>query len=391
MLVRSVYAKKLKNSRGEETIEVIVKTEKGVVNASAPFGKSRGIHEANAFVENVEHDVRIINALDVRVLDIKHRLDIIYVEKKLRGKIGANSMLALQLALLKALAKKQGCELWQLFTRRFKPVRMLGNVIGGGMHSSARKPEFQEFLFSPRTRHMGKAVLINKKVYSIARSLLKKYDPRFKGKKNDENAWETTLNNEQVLEIANLVREKVKERYGENVDIGIDIAASTFYDKRSKKYVYENVKLRKQEQINFVARLAKKFSLLYLEDPLHEEDFDGFAILRKKLKKILVVGDDLTVTNTERLKKAIKKKAISGIIVKPNQIGSLIASEEVVELAKRHGIAVIVSHRSGETLETGIADLAIGWHADFVKFGVAGKEREVKLKRLIEIEKKAGV
>jgi len=388
MLVKSVHARKLQNSRGEETIEVVIKTKKGFVKASAPFGKSRWIHEANAFVENVEHDIRIINALDVRVLDIKHRLDIIYVEKKLRGKIGANSMLALQLALLKALAKKQGCELWQLFTKRFKPVRLLGNAIGGGMHSSARKPEFQEFLFSPRTQNIGKAVSINKKIYSIARSLLKKYDPGFKGKKNDENAWETTLSNEQVLEIASTIREKVKERYSENVDIGIDIAASSFYNKRSRRYVYENAKLRKQEQIALIARLAKNFSLLYIEDPLHEEDFDGFAVLRNKLKKTLVVGDDLTVTNTERLKKAIKKKAIDGIIVKPNQIGSLIASEEVIRLAKKHGIAVVVSHRSGETLETGIADLAIGWHADFVKFGIAGKEREVKLRRLIEIEKK---
>ena len=171
------------------------------------------------------------------------------------------------------------------------------------------------------------------------------------------------------------------------IPLGLDIAASSFY--KRKKYQYENPMLKRteEEQLDYITNLIKNFKLFYIEDPLGEENFENFAKLTKKYPNSLIVGDDLTTTNPARFEKAIKEKSINAIIVKPNQIGSLIEVKKVCELAKKNNIKIIFSHRSGETNETILADLAVGFGADFFKCGITGKEREVKIKRLIEIER----
>ena len=143
-----------------------------------------------------------------------------------------------------------------------------------------------------------------------------------------------------------------------------------------------------EEQIDYLSNLIKNFNIFYIEDPFDEEDFESFAKLLKKFPNSLIVGDDLTTTNTKRLEKAIKMKSINAVIIKPNQIGFLLEVKEVCELAKKNNIKIIFSHRSGETNETILADLAFGFGADFFKCGITGKERVSKIKRLIEIEKK---
>jgi enolase len=185
------------------------------------------------------------------------------------------------------------------------------------------------------------------------------------------------MNEKEVLDILNEL----------NIPFGVDVASSGFY--KRKKYHYENPMLERteEEQLSYLANLIKNYNLLYIEDPFQEEDFENFAKLLKKFPNSLIVGDDLTVTNSKRLQKAIKMKSINAIIVKPNQCGSLIEVKKVCEMAKENNIKIVFSHRSGETEETILADLAFGFQADFFKCGITGKEREAKINRLIEIEK----
>jgi len=206
---------------------------------------------------------------------------------------------------------------------------------------------------------------------------LKEVDKKFCGEKNDENAWITSLIDKEVLDVLKQTK----------LPLGLDIAASSFY--KRKKYVYQNplFKRESKEQLMYISNLVKNFNLFYVEDPFGEEEFDAFAKLLKKFPNALIVGDDLTTTNPKRLQKAIEKESINAIIVKPNQIGSLLKVKEVVELAKKNKIKLIFSHRSGETSETILADLAFGFGSDFFKCGIEGDVREDKIKRLIEIEK----
>ena len=191
---------------------------------------------------------------------------------------------------------------------------------------------------------------------------------------NDEGAIETDIEEEQILQMLKDFKSKI--------NIGIDIAASSFY--KNKIYVYNDKSLSREEQIDYINELIEKYNLLYCEDPINEEDFSAFSRIKKKN---LVVGDDLTATHISRAKKAIKSKAINAMIIKPNQNGSLIELAEIFNLCKKHKLKTILSHRSGETLDNALADYAFAFQADYIKCGIKTKWREVKLKRLIEIEK----
>jgi len=195
-------------------------------------------------------------------------------------------------------------------------------------------------------------------------------------KTNDEGALQTTLNTAAVLSIL--------QKHQAKVDIGLDIAASSFY--KNKLYHYKEAKLNSNEQIAHINQLIKNYNLLYIEDPMQQDDFKGFSKITRS-NKHLVVGDDLTTTHITPLKKAIKNKSINAMIVKPNQNGSLITLANIVKMCKKKGIKTVLSHRSGETLDTTIADLAFALQTDFIKTGIETKYREVKLKRLVQIEK----
>jgi len=166
------------------------------------------------------------------------------------------------------------------------------------------------------------------------------------------------------------------------------MAASTFFD--GKEYIYKNLpqRLNPEKQLSYVSNLIKAHNLFYVEDPFHEDDFEGFAKLIRKMKSnCLIVGDDLTATNLERLKKAVEMKSINAVIIKPNQNGSLLRTKEVIDFAKANNIIPIISHRSGETSDSMIADLAVAWEIPFIKTGILGKERMAKLNRLMHIER----
>ena len=272
--------------------------------------------------------------------------------------------------MLKALAKAEKKELWQVLNPNARRMPFpVGNCVGGGLHARAKNaPVFQEFLLIPGSESILENVRIMNEAYSRIQFLVNA------SSKDDEGAWETTLTNDQILDaLMNFSQ----------LRIGLDVAASTFF--RKDKYRYYGMSLSKEQQIAYINSLIEKYNLLYVEDPLDEEDFSGFAEIawdRNLRTSVLIVGDDLTTTNLERVKKALEKNAINAMIVKPNQNGSLIDLANVVELAKKKGIKTIFSHRSGETNETILADLAFGFQADFFKCGITGKERELKIKKL---------
>ena len=387
MKIYQIKGEEIENSRNELTIKVKIDTNYGFFSASAPSGKSKGRYEVCAYLRSLKGDINFLNKL--RLPEILCFRDLKKVEKICLRKIGANSLFALEACILKALAKKQNKPLWKFVREDFilgkrnsgiilpRPV---GNVIGGGIHSqgiNGIKPDFQEFLFIPISKTFEECVDINKTAYKLIKKLLNKK------RRNDEGAWETNLNNNDVLELLDHVREEIKKEYKQKILMGLDVAGSSFY--KDGKYVYFNKKIGRREQIEYIKNMINKFDIFYIEDPLIETDFSGFAELNKG--KCFIVGDDLTVTNPKRLKKAIKMKAIKAIIIKPNQIGSLIKTKKAIEIAKKNNIKTIMSHRSGETIDTTIADLAVAWGCDFIKTGVYGSVRESKLNRLIQIEK----
>ena len=205
---------------------------------------------------------------------------------------------------------------------------------------------------------------------------------KLKLKTNDENAWQVPMHNQDALELLKKVADKHKVR------IGLDVAASSFWDGTYYKYHHHNLLRTSDEQVDYMQRITEKFKLFYLEDPLQEEDFVGFSQIHAHTKKnTLVVGDDLTVTNTALLKRAIRDKSINAMIIKPNQNGYMLEVAKVVDFCKKNKIKIIVSHRSGETLDHALADYAVGFQADYIKTGIAGRERLVKLARIIQIEK----
>jgi enolase len=377
-----IIAKKIKDTRQDDTIEIILKTNIGVFSASSPNGKSKGKYEAKSYKNLIDDDIKKINKFDFSNIKVNKFDDLKKVEKIFSEKIGANSIIALEYSILKYLAKKEKKEIWQLINPKASKVPMpLGNCIGGGAHARGKKTDFQEFLFSSKTS-FKEAVKINKEARELCRKEISLKDSMFKGEMNDENGWRTQLSNEEVIEIVLKVKKILEDRYKAKVYCGIDIAASEFYDKG--KYIYFNSKkiLDKKSQIEFMTKLSQEF--YYIEDCFEENDFASFGQVLKKTKN-LVVGDDLTVTNISRLKKA--KGKINGIIIKPNQSGSLIFVKEIVKFCKKNKIKMIFSHRSGETSESILADLAFGFGADFIKTGVCGKGREEKLDRLVKIER----
>ncbi|MDP2628935.1 MAG: hypothetical protein Q8P15_03495 [Nanoarchaeota archaeon] len=379
--VIGVDAKFVLDSRKEKTISVSVKTNVGEFSASAPSGKSTGKHEVKPYKKNLSGDIETIKKFSEYFSEesLDKFDDLKRVEDIVEGHVGGNTIIALEYAILKAMAHEQKKEIWQLINTNLKKLpRLVGNCVGGGKHSElVKKPDFQEFLLIPNLKSVKENFEKNKTIKKEIERILERTDKKFEKKKNEENAWITSLNEKEILDILSKFK----------IPIGLDVAASSFF--KRKKYDYKNPMLKRdsEEQFGYLCNLIKNFNLFYIEDPFGEEDFESFAKLLKKFPERLIVGDDLTVTSHKRLDKAIKMKSISGIIVKPNQCGSLLEVKKVCELAKEKKIKIIFSHRSGETDESILADLAFGFGADFFKCGIDGRERESKIKRLIEIEK----
>jgi len=403
MFIESGVAKIIKNSRGENTVEISIRCQHGTFTSSAPSGKSKGKNEvADYNSRGIVWSVKLANNFFEKIrnknITLKNLNDLKDIENKIKqfesdfGILGGNVVYAIETAMMKSAAKESRKELWRFVfdSMNYKEIKMpmpVGNCIGGGLHSlgvDGKRPDFQEFELIPDEEKFSRAVTKNVHAYLYAKKLLKRKHGKFFLKRNDENAWETGLTNEEVLDILSEVANKY------NLRIGLDVASSSFCDERGY-YQYKNKSLIRDrlEQIDYMRILIERYNLFYVEDPLKEEDFSGFEELSSKIKnkRTLIVGDDLTTTNLHRLERAFRAKAINAIIVKPNQIGSFVEVKKVIDFCKKNNIKIIFSHRSGETMDSALADFAVGFQADFIKTGIWGKERMIKLKRIIDIEK----
>ncbi len=380
MKLKKLVAKEIKDSRGDPTIEVTVN---GKFSASCPEGGSIGKHEVPAFppggsavAVNFLNKFKEFNGLKFEVFE-----DLSQVESIIHN-VGGNSIVALQIAILRAMS---GNDIWKLLNphARYLPIP-LGNCIGGGAHTKFSASDFQEFLLLPHAKSLNDAIFANNYVYNY---IGKKLNIK---QKTDEGAWAPYLDAGSILSIVKDAVDYTYEELGVKVDIGMDVAASKLW--RGAMYNYKFFskstkvrKLTKNEHFDFVSDLIKEFDIRYLEDPMQEEDFEGFKSFLR-FNKLLVCGDDLVCTNMDRLKKA--EGRINAVIVKPNQIGSIVKAKEVVDFAKTNGITPVISHRSAETMDAWLAHLAVGWETPLIKCGIFGKERVAKLKELKKIQEK---
>ena len=322
MIIKEVRAKKIFNSRNEETIEIRVDSDIGKGIGSAPSGKSTSSKEVKAFPHGVSEAVNFVNNTLSKEL-INFNLEKFNDFKKLENllkkhdksedlnKIGGNLIIALEFAMLNCFKQP-----WKFINPEAKQLpRPLGNVIGGGAHVKAGT-DFQEFLLTSfNANDFSKSVDANNLIYK----LVKKRLGFFFNKKTDEGAWAPNLTESEVLNILSEITRAVSKKTDIDVKIGLDVAASNIY--KDKKYVYKNKTLTRDEQIEYITELVEQYHLVYVEDPLEENDFKGFNELTKRLKsRCFICGDDLIATNPSLLKKHLED--VNAVIVKPNQIGS---------------------------------------------------------------------
>lgn len=398
--IQAVKARRVFNSRGTPTIEIEILTKECNGRALAPSGASTGIHEVVTYppggVEQAIHLVEEVVAPklvgvsldDLEVIDaLLHELDGTTDFRVL----GGNTALAISLATAKAAAASRGISLFQTMGRpsAHRLPHPLGNVLGGGKHAGRNAPDIQEFLVLPlHVASFTEAAQINIRVHTEVGTRLEKVDPTFTGGKGDEGAWAPNLSNDEALAVVVAACEVVSKEQGVDARPGLDVAASSLWDEKKEIYTYprEGVKRDTGDQIEYIATLIETYGLVYVEDPLHEDDFDGFTELTKRVKHCMICGDDLFTTNTERLTRGIEQEAGNSIIIKPNQIGTLTDTRRTVELAAKASYIPIASHRSGETCDPYLAHLAVGMDCPVIKVGVLGGERVAKVNELIRIE-----
>lgn len=269
----------------------------------------------------------------------------------------------------------------------------LGNVISGGQHTHGKSPDIQEFLVFPHgAESFLEAATANVTIHRRAGDTLRKIDRSFNNGKSDEGAWVANIGNSQALEVMATACEEVSREQGFECRLGVDVAASSLWDARQRKYVYERERTKRDsgEQLDYALDLISKYHLAYIEDAFHEEDFESFRQLTKKTKNCLVCGDDLFTTNSERLSRGIKAQAANAVIIKVNQVGTLTDALETVEMARRNGYAPIMAHRSGDSCDWHIAHLAAAFECPLIKTGIVEGARIAKINELIRIEEFLG-
>jgi enolase len=396
-LIERIRLRRVLDSRGNGTVEADVMVQGGGFGrAAAPSGASTGEHEAvelppaEAIAAAREHALPRLEgevfAADQRSVDrALHAAD----DTDDFSGIGANSAVAISMAAAKAAADLLSVPTYQHLGGAFRGENFpipLGNVIGGGEHAR-EATDIQEFLAAPvGAPSVEDAVFANAAVHAAVGDILEESDvPAAKG---DEGAWAPAVDDAAAFEIVAEATERVEEDVGFSIGMGLDMAAAELY--ADGAYQYGDRERTTEEQIDYVADLVSEYDLVYVEDPLDENDFDAFADLTDRVgSETLICGDDLFVTNVERLRRGIEAGAGNAILVKPNQIGTLTDAFDAIELATESRYTPVVSHRSGETEDTTIAHLAVAVGAPFIKTGAVGGERTAKLNELIRIEHEA--
>ncbi|WP_254863156.1 phosphopyruvate hydratase [Halovivax gelatinilyticus] len=395
-LITDVRLREILDSRGNPTVEADVLTESGGFGrAAAPSGASTGEYEA---IERPAGDAiaaareRAVPRLVGEVFAGNQR----DVDAALRAadgtenfsEIGANSAVAISMAAAKAGADVLGAPLFQHLGGTFRGASFptpLGNVVGGGEHA-ADATDIQEFLAAPvGAPSVADAIFANAAVHAAVADILDERDVA--AAKGDEGAWAPSITDAEAFDVVDEAVSRVEDEVGFEIGFGLDVAASELYDADADEYVYRETTRSTDEQVDYVVDLVDEHELVYVEDPLDENDFDGYAELTDRVgDRTLVCGDDLFVTNVDRLRDGIDRGAANSILIKPNQIGTLTDAFDAIELATANGYESVVSHRSGETEDTTIAHLAVATAVPFIKTGAVGGERTAKLNELIRIE-----
>lgn len=411
--IMGVYAREILDSRGNPTIEVEVYLEDGTMErAGIPSGASTGAFEAVELrdgdksrylgkgVLTAVNNVNEIIAPELIGMSAFDQVDIDRLLLELDGtpnkaKLGANAILGVSMAVARAAAKSLGLPLYQYLggvNGKTLPVPMM-NILNGGSHAD-NNVDIQEFMVMPvSAKSFAEAVRMGAEIYHALKSVLKS-----KGLATgvgDEGGFAPNLaSNEEAIKVILEAVEKAGYKPGDDIRLAIDAAASEFYNKEKGKYELsgEGVEMTSEELVNYYAGLVEKYPIISIEDGFDEEDWTGWKLMTDTLGgKIQIVGDDLFVTNVERLSRGIESKTANSILVKLNQIGSITETLDTVEMAKRAGYTAVISHRSGETSDSTIADVAVALNAGQIKTGAPARiDRVEKYNQLIRIEEMLG-
>jgi enolase len=401
--IRDLRSRIIFNSRGDKTIEVDVVVGRVIGRSSAPAGASTGGSEAVAFpASGPEGAIQAFKQYSKKIIGFD-AADIVGLSKLLHeidtspffNNIGGSAAFAITLASADAASKALGLPMFKVIggSINYAHPFPLGNVLGGGKHAGQGSPDIQEFLSLPvGAEKIFDAIYMNVLVHKEVRRLIEKADPTFAGGKGDEGAWAPHLNDLEALDVVSTAVNNISDKVGSKVKMGIDFASGSIFDPKSGVYNYSRrgVKLTREEQINFVLSVIDKFSPAYSEDPLFEDDYEGFAVLTKQVKHTFIVGDDLFVTNSKRLLEGAKIGAGNAVILKVNQIGPLGDAIDFARTAKAKKYVIAASHRSGESVDSHLAHIALGVSAEIMKSGVVGGERIAKLNELIRVDEAYG-
>ncbi len=389
----------LYNSRGSKTIEIDVQSDGQFLGrVCAPSGASVGKYEAVSFPNSSpEESLKILrdNAQKFVGLESSDLKGIQEVLKSLDNSgnysiIGGALAFALTIASMESASKSADEPLFKTLSSEssFKFPFPIGNILGGGAHAGPGTPDIQEILICAiGSKTIEKSIETNLAVHKELRRVLEKDDPNFTNGRGDEGGWAPKLENQKALEVSAKACENLGFTLGKEVALGVDFASSTQWNEEKGKYVYNRAGFENStgEQIDFAAEIIEKFKLIYAEDAVHEEAFEDMAELTAKFPNTLITGDDLTVTNTGILKKAIDVKSCNASILKVNQAGSLFDALEFADEANRNNIKLITSHRSGESTDSQISHIGLATQSKMLKVGVVGGERVAKLNELLRL------
>ncbi len=404
--ITGLCAHEILDSRGNPTVYCEMRVDDDIiVNAGVPSGASTGEKEALELRDavlsrydgkGVKRAVTNINEIiksEILGMELNQKL---IDEKMLRldgttnkSALGANSILAVSLCVMKALAKVQGKELYEYLSEGSisMPIAMM-NILNGGMHAG-NGVDIQEFMIVPTVKTIHERVRCGAEIFHKLAEILKK--KRLTTGLGDEGGYAPKLvSNTEALDLIVEAIKKAGYVPGKNVYIALDVAANSFYNKETGQYKIDNTKLTKEGLLNYYKYICEKYPIISIEDPFEENDMESLAKMTEILgEKIMIVGDDFFVTNSKLLGEAVVKKAANSVLLKPNQIGTITEMMETIKVARDNHYKMIISHRSGETNDTTIADIAVGMNIGFIKTGSLSRgERIAKYNRLMLIEDK---
>lgn len=419
--IKKVLAREILDSRGNPTVEVEVYTDKSWGRAAVPSGASTGTHEALELRDSAIKGAKAIDKkrymgkgvltavanvngvlgksiMDMSVLD-QEEIDLALIKKDgtaNKSKYGANAILGISMAVARAAAAEKKIGLYKYLNdeANLLPVPLM-NILNGGMHADSGL-DFQEFMIIPAgAETFREGLRMGAEIFHTLGGILK--SKGFKTTVGDEGGFAPVLKGqEEAFDLILTAIDKAGYKVGKDVMLGIDAAASEFYDKKKKVYRLKvkgkMEELNGAEMVSYLMGLVKKYPLISLEDGLAEDDFDSWALLKSKSKGAFqIVGDDLFVTNVDRLQMGLDKNLANSILIKLNQIGTLTETMEAVDLAEENNWTAVISHRSGETEDSFIADLAVGLGTGQIKTGsLSRSDRMAKYNQLLRIEQELG-